>query len=294
MNLTRIQYFLSLAKTLNFSETARICGMSQPALSKAIRKLEEELGGALLRREGRLTHLTPLGRAMAERLGEVEQARRRAEATAKRLVAPGRARLQIALMCTIGVSRFLPFLAKVQRKMPEAELILSDTPVGEIETALLSGHCDLAVLAAPFGGHARLRHTELYREDMVAAVARNHRLAALEDVTLSTLAEQPYIERTHCEFGDLFYDQCEAAGVEIIPAIRSNREDWVTGLVANGHGVTLMPEDSGRAAGLACCQITPVPLWRSVSLAVATGREDDETVRAILTEARSHDWLAAT
>ncbi len=53
MNLTRIQYFLSLAETLNFSETARLCGLSQPALSKAIRKLEEELGGALLRREGR-------------------------------------------------------------------------------------------------------------------------------------------------------------------------------------------------------------------------------------------------
>jgi len=52
--------------------------------------------------------------------------------------------------------------------MLEAELILSDTPVGEIETALLSGYFDLAVLAAPFGAHERLRHTELYREDMVA------------------------------------------------------------------------------------------------------------------------------
>ncbi|KPD13426.1 LysR family transcriptional regulator [Phaeobacter sp. 11ANDIMAR09] len=294
MNLTRIQYFLSLAETLNFSETARLCGLSQPALSKAIRKLEEELGGALLRREGRLTHLTPLGRAMADRLGEVEQARRRAEATAKRLVAPGRARIHIALMCTIGVSRFLPFLARVQRKMPEAELVLSDTPVGEIETALLSGHCDLAVLAAPFGAHERLRHTELYREDMVAAAARDHRFASLQEVTLATLATQPYIERTHCEFGDLFYDQCEAAGVEIMPAIRSNREDWVIGLVANGHGVTVMPADSVRAADLTSCRITPVPLWRSVSLAVATGREDNETVRAILAEARSHNWLGTS
>ena len=68
MELQQIRYFLALADSLNFTRAAKRCGVSQPALTQAIQKLEEELGGSLFRRERNLTHLTELGRVMRDQL----------------------------------------------------------------------------------------------------------------------------------------------------------------------------------------------------------------------------------
>src|SRR5262245_688978 len=87
MELHQIQYFVALARCLNFTRAAKRCGVTQPAFTKAIRKLEEELGGELICRERHLSHLTDLGRhvllplercaAAAEKAGEVAAKMRR-------------------------------------------------------------------------------------------------------------------------------------------------------------------------------------------------------------------------
>src|SRR5260370_34699977 len=68
MELFQVRYFLALARTLNFTRAAGACNVSQPALTRAIQRLEEELGGPLLHRERKLTQLTDLGRAMLPHL----------------------------------------------------------------------------------------------------------------------------------------------------------------------------------------------------------------------------------
>ncbi|WP_143535645.1 LysR family transcriptional regulator [Roseisalinus antarcticus] len=84
MDIRRIRYFITFCETLNFSEAARQLGLSQPALSKAIRKLEDEIGGPLIRREGIKTHLTHLGRLMHEQLQKVDATTLQAELAAKK------------------------------------------------------------------------------------------------------------------------------------------------------------------------------------------------------------------
>ncbi|MEI9987673.1 MAG: LysR family transcriptional regulator [Aliidongia sp.] len=71
MELTEIRYFLALSRTLNFTRAAEQCNVSQPALTRAIRKMEEELGGLLFSRERNNTHLTELGRLIQPHLAEV-------------------------------------------------------------------------------------------------------------------------------------------------------------------------------------------------------------------------------
>ena len=71
MEIHQIRYFLAVADTLNFTKAAERCHVTQPALTRAIQKLEEELGGPLLRRERSLTHLTDLGRMMVPHLERV-------------------------------------------------------------------------------------------------------------------------------------------------------------------------------------------------------------------------------
>src|SRR5487761_2152045 len=81
MELHQVRYFVTLGRTLNFTRAANECNVTQPALTRAIQKLEEELGGPLLYRERAMTQLTPLGRAMVPHL----QAMLTAAETARRL-----------------------------------------------------------------------------------------------------------------------------------------------------------------------------------------------------------------
>lgn len=94
MELHEIRYFLALSKTLNFTKAAEMCNVSQPALTRAIQKMEDELGGLLFSRERNNTHLTELGRMLEPHLTEVLTRTQAAKETAsrflrrKRLVSP--------------------------------------------------------------------------------------------------------------------------------------------------------------------------------------------------------------
>ncbi len=102
MELHQIRYFLATAETLNFTRAAERCAVTQPALTKAIKKLEEELGGPLFGRERNHTHLTELGRAMRERLNVVHHGASAAKAAARKILNREKARLHVGVMCTIG------------------------------------------------------------------------------------------------------------------------------------------------------------------------------------------------
>jgi Bacterial regulatory helix-turn-helix protein, lysR family len=66
MEFHQVRYFLAVASTLNFTRAAEMCNVTQPALTKGVQKLEDELGGQLIYRERQLTHLTDLGKAAAD------------------------------------------------------------------------------------------------------------------------------------------------------------------------------------------------------------------------------------
>lgn len=83
MEMHQVRYFLAVSETLNFTRAAELCHVSQPALTKAIKRLEEELGGELFRRERNLTHLTDLGRLMKPHLETILRANEAARADAE-------------------------------------------------------------------------------------------------------------------------------------------------------------------------------------------------------------------
>ena len=89
MELHEIRYFLALSKTLNFTKAAEMCNVSQPALTRAIQKMEDELGGLLFSRERSNTHLTELGRMLEPHLTEVLARTQAAKETAQAFPPPG-------------------------------------------------------------------------------------------------------------------------------------------------------------------------------------------------------------
>ena len=124
MEMHQIRYFLAVAETLNFTRAAERCHVSQPALTRAIQQLEEELGGLLLRRERKLTHLTDFGRLIEPHLRQLNADAEAAKSTAQRFLSMEAAEIRLGVMCTIGPARFMGFLAGFRGANPGCDLTL--------------------------------------------------------------------------------------------------------------------------------------------------------------------------
>src|SRR5713101_5045672 len=124
MEMHQVRYFLAVADTLNFTRAAEQCHVSQPALTRAIQQLEEELGGLLLRRERKLTHLTDFGQLIEPHLRQLSADAEAAKSTAKRFLNMQQAQIRLGVMCTIGPARFMGFLARFRGANPGCDLTL--------------------------------------------------------------------------------------------------------------------------------------------------------------------------
>ncbi|AZV77705.1 LysR family transcriptional regulator [Parasedimentitalea marina] len=290
MDLRRIRYFLVLARTLNFSQAARELKVSQPALSKAIKQLEAEFGGSLIRREGRLSHLTHLGERMRASLQQVEDASLRAEQLASRLTKTETACIRIAVMCTIDPGKVSECLAEFQQKFPGLAVELLDATAESIQDVLLDGKIDIAILGSPVEAVPRLRVHELFQEEMIIACGVNFRLASRSSIPLKKLTDYPYLDRLRCEFREMVVGMTDAHDVELNVVTSSEREDWIKSLLMQNHGVSIMPTSSAKASGLVTVKFQDVELHRSVFLTIPSGREDQPAVQALVKHAREYNW----
>lgn len=293
MDLKRVRHFLALSKTLNFTAAAAELGISQPALSKSVRKLENEFGGALLRREGKRTHLTPLGRSVIANLREFENAGRRLETEAQRVSGGSYQALEIAVMCTIGGKPLGRFLAKFREDHPQFVLILHDAAAAEIRDLVTSGMVDLALVGDPVGASPHLRRTSLYSEEMVVGLAEHHALTALASFELGDLERAPYVDRLSCELRDTILQSLNQDDLKLQIAASLEREDWMLELLSEGAGIAVLPESLIDCRGLVSRPFDNRRFRREVSLVVPVGREDNEAVRALIAQARKFDWLRA-
>jgi len=163
MELHEIRYFLALSKTLNFTKAAEMCNVSQPALTRAIQKMEDELGGLLFSRERNNTHLTELGRLLEPNLTEVLARTQAAKETATRFLRLDSAQLRLGVMCTIGPVRFVSFLSRFRADNPGVDITLVEAVPSRLCELLLKGELDVALLAKPDGFAAPLQPQPLYR-----------------------------------------------------------------------------------------------------------------------------------
>src|SRR5499427_7443688 len=239
MELYQIRYFLALCRTLNFARAAERCNVSQPSLTRAIQKLEQELGGLLIYRERRRTHLTELGELVRPMLEEVWSHSARTVAAAKRHSSLNKAVLRLGIMPSIGPVRLAPFLVRFAAECAGVELTVAEAPLPRLNDLLLSGDLDAAVVA--YVGHSdkRFRYCRLYRERIVIVAPKGHRFEQFEAVRLHDLRDEKLSFRTNCDMGDFLLKSCRRQGFEPRIIYRSAREDWVQTMVASGFGITV-------------------------------------------------------
>ena len=139
----QVRYFLAVADTLNFTRAAEQCHVSQPALTRAIQQLEEEMGGLLLRRERKLTHLTDFGRLIEPHLRQLSADADAAKSTAKKFLNLQEAQIRLGIMCTVGPARFMGFLAGFHVANPGCELTLVEGVPKDLPTCCWKGNSTL-------------------------------------------------------------------------------------------------------------------------------------------------------
>ncbi len=187
MEMHQLRYFLAVCETLHFTRAADRCNVTQPSLTRAIKKLEDELGGPLFRRERNLTHLTELGQMMRpyleKSLASANAARNAAHGVENLENAP----LNLGVMCTIGPSRISGLISKIHREMPGVRLSMKDAVPDELIELLLEGQLDIALFGMPKALPERLDRHLLYRERFVVAFPPGHRFERQNAVKLGDM-----------------------------------------------------------------------------------------------------------
>ena len=293
MELHEIRYFLALSKTLNFTKAAEMCNVSQPALTRAIQKMEDELGGLLFSRESNNTHLTELGRMLEPHLTEVLTRTQAAKETANRFLRLDSAQLKLGVMCTIGPVRFVSFLSRFRADNPGVEITLTEAVPNRLCDLLTKGDLDVALIARPDGFASPLQPQPLYRERFVIACSAGHPFARKNSVSVAELDGQPYLARINCEFFDTLRDTCHANGSHLVGAFRSEREDWILTMVAAGMGVCFLPEYSNTIPGVISRPVISPSIEREVCLVTVAGRRWSSPVSAFIRAVKQYRWPEA-
>jgi LysR family hydrogen peroxide-inducible transcriptional activator len=290
MEIHEIRYFLAVCRTLNFTKAAEQCNVSQPALTRAIQKIEGELGGLLFSRERSNTHLTELGRLMQPHLEEVMARTQAARETASRFLRLESAHLRVGVMCTISPMRFVGFLNRFRADHPGIELTLSEAVPPRLAEALLRGDIDVAVMAQPEAYDEKLRPEALYRERFVLACPAGHPFARRNIIAMRDMDGQVYLQRINCEFRDELRERCESAGAHILRSYRSEREDWIQTMVAAGMGVCFVPEFSATHPGVVVRRVEEPEVVREVCAVTVAGRRWSVPLASFVKAIRRYDW----
>ena len=133
MEMHQVRYFLAVADELNFTRAAERCHVAQPSLTRAIKLLEEELGGPLFHRERANTHLSELGRMVKPYLDHVYDQMQEAKRQALEFTKLKKTTLKLGVMCTIPPNQLVDLVCGLQARNPGIELELKDAGAAELE-----------------------------------------------------------------------------------------------------------------------------------------------------------------
>jgi DNA-binding transcriptional LysR family regulator len=264
--------------------------VTQPALSRAIRQLEEEVGGLLFRRERSLTHMTDLGLLIRPRLQEVLNGVTGAKRDARRFLTLERADLTLGIMCTVGPCRFTGMLAEFARQYPGITLKLVEGTPEELGERIEQGELDVAIMASPNGFSGRDEAHVLYREQFLVAFSKGHRFAEMNGVPMRETRGENYLRRINCEYWDELSRMADECQADSITTFASEREDWIQNMVAGGLGICFIPEFSAVIPGIQTRLLVEPEVSRDVCLVWMAGRRHSPAVRAFVKLARCYPW----
>ncbi|MEM8839296.1 MAG: LysR family transcriptional regulator [Pseudomonadota bacterium] len=291
MELNQIRYFVAMSKCLNFTRAAELCSVSQPALTRAIKKLEDELGGPLFRREGRRTHLTELGRMVRPRFEQALSLTDLAKDDALDFSKMVNAKLDLGCMCTIAPSSIISLIEFFSHHTPQLSLMLHEASGSRLTELLLDGEIDVAILALPELPD-ELHAYPLFEEPYVITFPKGHHFEEMDAVPVEHLAGERYLKRVNCEYLDLFEAEGFAYHFGTDHRFKSEHETWIQAMVIAGLCCAIMPESLSLNPELPSKPLVEPELRRTISVVTRRGRMHTPTVDLFMKLCARMDWGA--
>ena len=245
MELRHLRYFIAVAREEIVTRAALKLHVSQPALSRQVRDLEDELGFQLLERTAKSVRLTEAGRLFRAEaqavLDRADEAVEKARARAGRIDG----KLQLGYAPSPSVEILPRVLRSFQTKFPAVRVMLHDLSAEEMLAQLHEEKLDLALTVRPFGKSSRgLKFIELAQYPFCVAVPPGHELARARVVPVSRLLSEPLLGYTRKDYPD-YYSEVKALFKGSARKPRFTEEhDGITSLIAGveaGHGVAVLP-----------------------------------------------------
>ncbi len=242
MDIQALRYFVEVARKQGFTRASESLHVTQPAISKMVRALEEELGTPLLVRERRRVTLTDAGRLVLERAQGVLDALRGIEEEVVELASLRRGRLRIGMPPIVGVAFFPPLLAEFHDAHPGIVLELREEGSHHIEALVLERELDVGAVVLPTDEKAF--GTMPFVHDVLHAVLHpSHPLARRKTIALGELEGTPFVlYRPEFALHGHILEACRRAGFTPHVASESSHWDFIVAMVAADIGVALLPQ----------------------------------------------------
>ncbi|MGB3070531.1 MAG: LysR substrate-binding domain-containing protein [Ottowia sp.] len=257
MTLTELKYIVAVAREKHFGKAAEACFVSQPTLSVAIKKLEDELELKLFERSAGEVTVTPLGEEIVRQAQSVLEQAAEIKEIAKRGKSPLSGPLKLGVIYTIGPYLLPDLVRQIIKHTPQMPLMLQENFTVRLLEMLRTGEIDCAILAEPFPDTG-LAVAPLYDEPFMAAVPSTHPLAKEAAVSTEQLKNETMLllGNGHC-FRDHVLQVCpefarfssDAEGIR--KSFEGSSLETIKHMVAAGMGVTLVPRLSVPAEALA-------------------------------------------
>lgn len=240
MELRDLRYFVAVADCLGFSRAAQNLRISQPALSRQIKSLEEELGIRLFDRVGRRTLLTAAGADLLDRGRALLQESESIKGRASDLAGGSRGLLRLGATPHAYESFVARLLARFRRASPEIDITLVEDGAATLVEAVKRGSIHVAVASLPAG--TGLEGRPLFPFGIVAVVPRSHPLAARRIVEVTQLASHPLLLMNRSFLTrQLFDSACHSLHVVPRVVLESNSAQSLLSLAEHGQGVAILP-----------------------------------------------------
>lgn len=256
MDIRHLEYFIEVARYCSFTKAAQTLYISQPAISKAIKNIEDEFGIVLFDRSGKKVILTDAGKILYNQAKSIVKSFNSLSTEINDLVNLEKGNIRIGLPPMIGSNFFPKVITQFHEKYPNVTIQLVEVGAKRVETEVGNGNLDMGVAVLPTD--EEIFHTFQFVKDSLKLIVHpSHPLAEREVVTLSELAEEDFVY-FHEDFTlhDRILEECLNRGFEPRIISKSSQWDFIVEMVAFNLGIALMPETICKE--LTCVKVLPL------------------------------------
>ena len=290
MEMHQVRYFLAVGRTLNFTRAAEECNVAQPSLTRAIRQLEDELGGDLFRRERPHAQLTELGQRMQPLLQQCYDSAVGARSLASSIKSGEVGSLRMAVSATIETTLLVPYILELRKhfKGLEVKLLRGTTP--QVAEFMKSGSAELAIASSLGDTWDRLDTWPLFTEGFALVVGGSHHLAGCNSIQLSDVRGEALLMRPYCEHFESLVSLLRSQDFTVDRAHEVPSEHDLEVFLEQGLGVAFAPRSVLFSDRVKRVLVAGLDLQRTVSLYGVAGRQRTPVANMLMKMLRAGDW----